>query len=314
MQKEKFRIFYIKKNKGYRKIVTYLSNDFKTKAIHLKVNEVFKKRFKPSVFSKAYIKGESIITNVKAHKYNDIFISLDIKDFFSSINHKRLIEKLYYEINKGHKYKISKTDCQEIVNSCSISKKGVAIGLIPSPMLANIYLKEFDNIIYGKLKKMKLANIIYTRYADDLTISYRNKKNKQIENIYIRTNDDIIDIVENILKRYGLKLNKKKNRIIDLNISNHVRITGISIFKNNNDYRSLSVGRKRKNDLFHKTVQLMNKKNNREIQEVEKIKGLQSFILSVEGEKYQEIYSQNMLDKINNYGYKSLKDLIDNLK
>ncbi len=40
--------------------------------------------------------------------------------------------------------------------------------------LVVVYLKEFDGILYGKLKKLELENVIYTRYADDICISFKD--------------------------------------------------------------------------------------------------------------------------------------------
>ena len=43
--------------------------------------------------------------------------------------------------------------------------------------------------------------------------------------------ENIITLASDLLKRYGLRLNPPKKRIIDLRKSNHVRITGISKMK-----------------------------------------------------------------------------------
>lgn len=88
-----------------------------------------------------------------------------------------------------------------------------------------------------------MKNIIYTRYADDITISYKQCLNKTQKDL---VNDEIVNIVENLLRKYSLKLNRKKTRIIDLDVSNHVRITGINITKDEEDFRKLTVGRKTK--------------------------------------------------------------------
>ena len=40
---------------------------------------------------------------------------------------------------------------------------------------------------------------------------------------------------------------------------------------------------------------------------------MQSFILSVEGEEYEDTYSENMKRKIAELGFTSLKELIDSL-
>lgn len=310
IKQNELRVFYIPKKNGYRKIVTYNNNSYKLREFHQKIGILLYRRVLPSKFAKAYIKKRSIIVNAKSHMYNDIFIMFDIKNFFQSINHNWLIEKLFYEINLNHKKKISMVECAEIVKSCSISNKGLAIGFIPSPFLANIYLKDFDNILYGNLKKLALKNVIYTRYADDLVISYKGDKACKF--------DDINKIVSDSLTKFGLKLNNNKTKVIDLNKSNHVKVTGINIIKgknaneNTDNYRSLSVGRKRKDDLYKIAIELAGKNlKDRSSYEIQKVKGLFSFIYSVEGNKFEMCYSDNMMAVVHNLGYDKLRDLIN---
>lgn len=298
---------YIPKRKGYRKIVSYNSTGQELRQTHKKIGQLIEKETIQSKFAKAYIKKRSIITNAKVHMYNDVYICIDIKGFFSNINHITMTNLLFKEINKRKENNIiTRNTCYKIVKSSSISNKGLGEGLILSPVLSNIYLKEFDNILYGKLKKMELNNIRYTRYADDIIISFQKGKDYCI--------DTIISQVEELLKRYKLKLNKSKTRVIDLDKSNHVRITGIIISKDEQNNRCLTVGRKKKNELYAKAINLSNKdKDSRYTGEVNKIKGLQSFILSVEGPGYEKSYSKTMIEVVNSRGYSTLKGLIDDL-
>ncbi|WP_168198382.1 reverse transcriptase domain-containing protein [Crassaminicella thermophila] len=308
MDEKLFQIKYIPKKNAFRKIVTY-REDNNIRVMHEKITSFIVKNTLPSKFSKAYIKNRSIVTNAKAHMYNDIFLMMDIQRFFSNINHNKLINVLYYELNKKENI-ISKVDCTKIVDYCSVGNKGLPIGFVTSPVLSNLYLKEFDNILYGKLKKYNLENVIYTRYADDLTISF--KKNSSY------ANDIIVNIqntIANLLKRYSLKINERKTKIIDLNKSNHVRITGINIIKDDNNFRRLSVGKKRKNELYWSAINyFLTDKDNRNDAELDKIKGMQSFILSVEKTGYENSFSKAMKSKINELGYNSLKELIDKLE
>ncbi|MBX9179683.1 MAG: reverse transcriptase domain-containing protein [Paraclostridium sordellii] len=306
MYKEKFNIKYIPKNKGYRKIVTYKNSDCDLKKFHIKISRTIYNNTLPSKFAKAYIRKRSIITNAKAHKYNDIYIFFDIKDFFQNINHNKLIEKLYFEINIKRKKKISKLDCYRIVKSCSLSNKGLGVGLIPSPILSNIYLKELDNILYGRLKKFGLPNVIYTRYADDMVISFKKCDKYNLDEIEL--------LVKNLLTRYGLKMNNNKTKVINLEKSNHVRITGINISKDSQNKRYLTVGRKRKNQLYHDVIKLLNiKKEDRDKKEINRVKGMQSFILSVEGISYEDSYSLGMIKIIEEFGFTNLKEAINSL-
>ncbi|WP_404349044.1 hypothetical protein LG311_01780 [Sutcliffiella horikoshii] len=308
---EWYTVKYIKKKNKLRKIITYKDDTMREK--HKKVNEVLNKTLLYSKFSKAYIKGTSIFENAKAHMFNDTFLKLDIKDFFNSINHKVLLRILYYEMNKKFENKIvyDKNTCEKLIKNCSISNSGVPLGLITSPALANIYLKEFDNILYGKLKMLSLENVIYTRYADDLTISFKSNPNDK----------EIIRLIEQqvvtLLKRYNLKLNEKKTKYVSLDKSNHVRVTGLSIIKDANNYRRISIGRKQINELFYNAIDCFKIYNSHGIisssYEVKKIKGLESFILSIEKTGYDNRFSNGMKEEIKKLGFANLSELIKSL-
>lgn len=297
---------HIKTKNKVRKIISYRSEDCELKQKHRKINSFLQSRFIPSVFSKGYVKGRSIYDNALAHMYNDYFIMLDIKDFFPHICHKQLSEKIFHEINLVKVDQISKKECNDIIECCSITTRGLPLGFITSPILSNIYLKEFDCVFYGYLKKMGLDNIIYTRYADDIIVSFKSDSVTMLTEVETK----ITDTVSLLLSRYGLQLNNKKTRSYNLNISNHVRITGINITKAQDGYRHLSVGRALKNEMFWDAIRCLETPNEEEVQ---RIKGLQSFVLSVEKNGYEACYSSGMLVRIRELGFESLKDLIDSL-
>jgi len=308
MNNDDIVVRYIKTKSKTRKIISYIDDDCDLKKYHRKINLFLQKRYIPSIFSKGYVKGRSIYDNAKAHLYNDFFIKLDIKNFFPNICHKQLAEKLHYEINKlDQDYsQISMNECLEIVEACSINSRGIPLGFITSPILSNIYLNEFDAMFYGYLKKMNLKNVIYTRYADDITVSYKCDKDSDNENV----NSAIIHEADKLLSRYGLHLNNHKTKTYSLYISNHVKITGVNIVKENNNYRRLSVGKKIKNSLYWDAINCLSDYTSEKAQE---IKGVQSFILSIEKTGYENCFSADMKKYIHDLGFKSLKELIDSL-
>ncbi len=112
------------------------------------------------------------------------------------------------------------------------------------------------------------------------------------------------------IKKNRLKLNLEKTRSFNIKTTNHVKITGVNIVKSADDYRTLTVGKKIKNALFGDAVNLY-KKSNRPGDEIDRIKGLQSFVLSVEKNGYEDCYSNNMMAE--KLGFSSLKELIDKL-
>ena len=153
---------------------------------------------------------------------------------------------------------------------------------------------------------MELNNVIYTRYADDIIISFKTDSFDEFK----ETENNIVDTSKLLLSRYGLQINNRKTRAYNLNVSNHVRITGINIIKSEDGYRHLTVGRKLKNELFWNAIECFETKNQENIQT---IKGLQSFVLSIEKLGYESCFSEGMLKKVNDLGFESLKELIDSL-
>ena len=294
---------YIKTKNKVRKIVTY-TEDGDLRRYHEEVVKYLAKYTTNSIFAKAYVPHSSIFKNAKAHMYNDVFIKMDIKNFFPNINHKYMAECLFFEINKNTQ--ISRKECYDIVRRCSVGKKGLPLGLVSSPALANLYMKEFDGLLYGQLKKMEIENPIYTRYADDIVISFKTSEND------LKIIDDIKAIVYELLKKVHLTLNEKKTKSYTLNQANHVRITGISVTRDENNYRYISIGRKLKNQIFWDAINI----HDQDVKDYKKIaylKGLFSFALSIEKKNLENCYSENMKKLIQERGYDSLKDLIDHL-
>ena len=300
---EQLVVKYIKTKNKVRKIVTY-TDDNELRKYHQRVADFLAKYTKNSIFAKAYVPHSSIYKNAQAHMYNDIFIKMDIKDFFPSLNHRYLAECLYYEINKNKA--ISRKECYEIVRKCSVGDKGLPLGLVSSPALANLYMNEFDGLLYGKIKQMGLQNPIYTRYADDMVISYQadDAKAEQIQEIKY--------VVQQLLKKVHLRLNEKKTRCYDLHRTNHVRITGISITKSEENYRHISFGRKAKNQMFWDAVNMYDQEN-KDYAKINHLKGYCSFALSIEKKGIESCYSDQMMKLLQQRGCNSLKELIEKL-
>lgn len=296
-------IKYIKRKNKLRKIVTYTSNN-ELRKYHENVVKYLKKNVNDSIFAKAYVPKSSIYKNADAHLYNDIFIKMDIKDFFQNINHKQMAECLFFEINKTTN--ISRKECYDIVRKCSVGDKGLPLGLVTSPSLANLYMKQFDGRLYGYLKKMELENPIYTRYADDMIISFK------YDDHYQEKVEEILAITRNLLKKVHLSLNERKTSVTNLKTSNHVRITGISITVDDANYRHISVGRKLKNEIFWKAINYY-ESDEKNTLDIMRLKGLFSFVLSVEKNGIDDYYSEGMRDILKKKGFNNIKEMIDGL-
>ena len=302
MNKEKYlEEKYIKTKNKVRKITTYREGENPLRKRHEEIEKFLTENCRVSIFAKAYTEKSSIVKNARSHMYNDIFLFFDVKNFFPSINHNYLAKQLYRELKRNNR--VTLNSCSRLVELCSVGQKGLPLGLVTSPILSNIYMKEFDNILYGWLKKLDLDNVIYTRYADDIIISYRGERIRQ---------EEIKAVVYKGLDRVGLKSNTKKERVFEIKKGGHVRITGVNVTRDDTDYRRLSVGRKRKDELYDQAVKyVMEEKQDQA--EALKIKGYEAFVLSVEGENYETCFSEKMLEVIEALGYHSLHELIGNI-
>ncbi len=298
--------FFIKTKNKRRKIVTYISDECELKKYHIDIVEFIERSFIPSVFSKGYVKNTSIYDNAVSHLYNDYFVKIDVENFFQNINHKKLANNLFYELNRVKQNQITKNECFSLVNSCSINEKGLPLGLVTSPILSNVYMKDFDNCFYGQLKKLDIENVIYTRYADDILVSFRTN---HLENIY-EYYSKIISIAKNELKRKSLEINNKKTRCYNIKHTKHVRITGINIVCNENNFRHLSVGRKTKNKLFWDAIDVL---ETRDYYKRMKVKGMYSFCVSVEKKDFDQVYSAGMKQLVKSKGFNDFEGLIKSL-
>ena len=297
-----YKIMYIKTKKKIRKIVTY--NNQKQKEMHNYINNKILTAYKPSIFAKGYIKGESIYSNVSAHMYNNYFFKTDIKDFFPSINHNKLALELYKEIKNIATIK----DCRDIIDKCSCGNKGLPLGFITSPLLSNIYLKRFDIMLYHKLKYFDCDNIVYTRYADDIVISFK-KSDIQLLDLQRQ----IYTLLKECLRNYNLKINEKKTKFIVFEKSKQVRLTGVTITERQGK-RRISIGRNQKRKYFYDVINLAKeKKSKRNKYQVNRLKGLLSFYLSIEKKEFENFISNNMKKELYKHNCKTLCELVKKL-
>lgn len=316
IEKKKLKRMVRKTGDKTRVLYTYSTTYPEIKKEHEAYMSFLEEHFIPSTFSHAYTKKRSIYTNAKVHLLNDIFIKIDVKNFFPTINHQYLIDAMYFELNKKKQNAISLSECTAIVDNSSLQKLGLPLGLIPSPTLSNIYMKRFDSLLYGKLKQLNLGSLKYTRYADDVFISFKAEANE-------RTFDFtkvILEICNAELRRCHLKINEKKTRIVNFSNSNHVKIAGVNVIRAEDDSRRLTVSRKVVKELYFRTIAVARSRasqtstSNNLGTEIHYIKGMQSFILSIEKKGYSHILSPLMKQQVELLGYQNLEHLIAELE
>lgn len=191
-----------KKNKdlGHRVIYKPMSESLINclKILNTNLNRIYM----PPISATGFIKGRGIKFNAKKHLTKKYILSIDINNFFETINQQMVIEVLKeYGFIEEIALKISKI--------VTINDKLVQ-GFHTSPTLANMIFKKID-LIFENLDE----NIEYSRYADDLTFS------SDSEITYL---SKITEIIES----FGFEINIKKTKIMKRGQNQYV--TGLTVF------------------------------------------------------------------------------------
>ena len=159
--------------------------------------------------------------NAERHKKNIFLLEMDITNFFGTITEQQ-VYRLFCNI--GYNSKVAGV----LANLCTYDGY-LPQGAVTSPYIANLVCYHMDARINGYCSR---KDIVYTRYADDLTFSSNNRT--------------LLNKVEKFIKYIvadeGFKINDKKTRYL----SNDVKktVTGITV---NDD--SIHVDKKFKKDL-----------------------------------------------------------------
>lgn len=154
-------------------------------------------------FSFAYRKGFSRKTAAEAIKrYYEkgfkYYIKTDISSFFDSVDWKILTDKLETLFYKDPIVAlILKWIKQDVTYNKRTVKRSMGLpqGMAISPLLANLFLDEFDRMLQGNFKLI--------RYSDDLVIMCKSKK----------AAEDAIENTKKTLEKLRLNLNDEKTMV-----------------------------------------------------------------------------------------------------
>lgn len=209
-------VFEILKRGKKREIVSYSKNK-EGKKLRTKHERMMRNltKYPSSKLSFAYKKGVATKDALKNHYSSELFIKLDIKNFFGNIS----FDKFISNVDIDEKYK---TDIQEC-----FYKDSLPIGFVTSPKLSDIFLYNFDILIEKYLESHNTLH--YSRYCDDILISSEENNFGGLHTFfsYIKKN----------LEEYGLSINQEKVREFDLSKDTSVQFLGLNLSKKDGNYR-----------------------------------------------------------------------------
>lgn len=247
--------------------------------------------------AKAYIKGKNgILENAVSHKHSQFFYKFDFKDFFPSIKAKDfnlLLEshgfdledrisfiKTFFRFNKSAGKQKTRAVYSKLKNkefnqsnnsglldflTCNYEEEfQLSIGAPSSPFVSNVIMFEFDKAAHEWADK---NNLIYSRYADDITFSSRKK-------IDIKIIQDSLNKILSDINYPNLELNLKKERFCSF--KGQVNVTGLNITPDH----QISIGRKKKKLISAMIHHYKNKKISKK--RLDQLRGWLSYCKAVE--------------------------------
>ncbi|MFU9135368.1 TIR domain-containing anti-phage reverse transcriptase [Erwinia tasmaniensis] len=201
-KKNNYKSFSIKKNNGEDRQINAPQGGLVILQEKFKV--VLDYFYRPKRAAHGFISGKSIKSNAEKHIKKTHVVNLDIEDYFSTITFARV-----YGLLKSKPFNFAHPAATVLAQLCT--REGILPqGSCTSPVIANIISASLDKQ-FTQLAKRK--SITYTRYADDITFSFRQKS---IPEIFFKTdgeNIEIGDAVRNIIESNGFKINEEKFRV-----------------------------------------------------------------------------------------------------
>jgi RNA-directed DNA polymerase len=132
-------------------------------------------------------------------------VDADIRNCFGSIPHEKLMEEVGKELSDPKLLKLIRRFVEaDIVEELQqwTPEEGTPQGAVLSPLLANIFLHEFD-------QQMLQAGYGVLRYADDFVVTCRTEEEAEKAR----------EKSEEILRGLGLELHPQKTRVVDTRTS-----------------------------------------------------------------------------------------------
>jgi RNA-directed DNA polymerase len=174
-------------------------------AVYRKLNPKFERRSLPKSFAcrkgfgnlKALKGVEKTFQRLSESSGNIWILKLDIKKYFDSICHKKLLELIKRDIQEGDPLIWV---IERIIKSHEVTpRKGLPIGNLTSQIFANLYLNELDHYVVHHLRFPH-----FFRFMDDFIIISTNKTS--LENLLIKIHQFCFEKLDLVVHPNKIKL------------------------------------------------------------------------------------------------------------
>ncbi len=257
-----YRRYTIPKSNGESREILQPCRDLK--ALQAWILRNILDKLTPTPFATAYVKKKNLLHNVSPHSANRYFLCLDLEDFFPSISDGR-VANIFRLI--GYSWRAS-----FFLSALCTCEGGLPQGAVTSPALSNLVAAKLDRRIAGFTSR---RNIVFTRYADDITLSSNNPA----------TLSKALPIIMRIIRNERFKVNVEKTRVVGPR--RQCRITGLT---KNTDEPRFGIGKRKKRQMRAIMHNLLVKgTTDRKYDSAESILGWLSFLKGVDRTSYEQM-------------------------
>jgi retron-type reverse transcriptase len=174
-----YKRFYIPKKSGGRRLISAPMPQLKAAQYWILENILYK--VPNSDAAHGFVPGRSIVTNAAHHVAQDIVINIDLRDFFPTIEYKR-VKGMFCKLGYSEQVAtiLSLLCTEPEVDQVALDGKDYYVantnrhlpqGAPCSPAITNIICFRLDRRFEGLARRFGYT---YTRYADDMTFSAKD--------------------------------------------------------------------------------------------------------------------------------------------
>lgn len=203
---KRYHQFSIPKKSGGEREIS--APTYKLKVIQRCLSDLLQCCFTPTHVVTGFVAGRSVVENAKRHVGRRWVYNIDIKDFFPSIDFRRV--KTVMELKP---FNFGDDVAFLIANICC-EKGCLPQGAPTSPVITNIICQRLDRRL---TKLAKSHRVTYSRYADDLTFSSFREMPQP----------SFLASIHEIIQGEGFLLNPDKERLTERTKS--LRVTGLVV-------------------------------------------------------------------------------------
>ncbi|MBZ4336116.1 reverse transcriptase family protein [Corallococcus sp. AS-1-12] len=237
-----------------------------------------------------FVAGRSILTNALAHRGADVLVKVDMKDFFPSVNWRRvkgLLRKGGLPENTSTLLALMSTEAPRERMSFRGKTLHVAKGprALPqgaptSPGITNALCLRLDKRLSALSRKLGFT---YTRYADDLTFSWTKAKAPKARRAQGAPVAVLLARVKDIVEAEGFTVHPDKTRVARK--GSRQRVTGLVVNEAKDGTPAARVPRDVVRRLRAAIHNRLKGKPGREGESLEQLKGMAAFIHMTDPEK-----------------------------